>query len=154
MPACHPRATCALCCLHQRAGLSLEEGGGGASGSDREAGGSSQGGWWEDGSEPEPGGGRDAPDGYTEGPEGPGGPDPAAALLDELLLLGFAEGHARRALAACGRGAGLVSALDWLCINVPEEELPVNFAPGERVFFVHGCVVGGEFCCCVCVCVR
>ena len=64
--------------------------------------------------------------------QGEEGGEPAAALLDELLLLGFGEGHARRAVAACGgRGASLPAALDWLCLNVPEDELPVNFAPGE-----------------------
>lgn len=78
--------------------------------------------------------------GTGAGSSGPGGEEAqesesAAALLDELALLGFSQGHARRAIMAC-RGSGAVSlpaALDWLCLNMPEDELPSNFAPGARV---------------------
>jgi ATP-dependent RNA helicase DHX57 len=65
-------------------------------------------------------------------PEGGGGAaaESAEALVQELAELGFAEAAARRAAAALGGRATLADALDWLCLRLPEAELPANFAPG------------------------
>lgn len=57
----------------------------------------------------------------------------AAALVEELVLLGFQQADAAAAVAAAGgggQGASLADALDWLCVRLPEERLPKNFAPG------------------------
>jgi ATP-dependent RNA helicase DHX57 len=65
-------------------------------------------------------------------PEGGGGAaaESAEALVQELAALGFAEAAARRSAAALGGRATLADALDWLCLRLPEAELPTNFAPG------------------------
>jgi hypothetical protein len=59
------------------------------------------------------------------------------ALAEELALLGFAQSDADAAAAAVAGGGGgaasLSAALDWLCMRLPEERLPKNFAPGEPV---------------------
>ena len=56
-----------------------------------------------------------------------------SALADDLMVLGFTSEDAARAVAAVtatSGGAELSNALDWLCLNVSEERLPSNFAPG------------------------
>lgn len=64
-----------------------------------------------------------------------------AALVEELTLLGFLQNDAAAAVATLGGGGGgvdglcLSDALDWLCVRLPEERLPKNFAPGEPVSF-------------------
>ena len=74
----------------------------------------------------------------------------AAALVEELALLGFRREDAAAAVAASsgssgGGGGGsfpgaeeaegpsLSATLDWLCMRLPEERLPKNFAPGALV---------------------
>ena len=57
----------------------------------------------------------------------------AAALTEELVLLGFQQADAAAAVSAVGSGGGgasLSEALDWLCVRLPEHRLPKNFAPG------------------------
>lgn len=57
-----------------------------------------------------------------------------AALTEELVLLGFGQQDAAAAVAAVGSTSGgapsLSDALDWLCVRLPEDRLPKNFAPG------------------------
>ena len=48
-------------------------------------------------------------------------------LATELEVLGFVQEDAATAAAAC---SGLSSALDWLCLNIPEDRLPREFAAG------------------------
>ena len=48
-------------------------------------------------------------------------------LIMELSSLGFEESDARMASLRC---KSLSDALDWLCLNVPEEKLPADFAAG------------------------
>lgn len=86
----------------------------------------------------------------------PGGEaaEAAAALSEELVLLGFQQADASAAVAAVGAAAAatngggggeeapsLSAALDWLCVRLPEDRLPKNFAPGGWV--------GGWVCCSV-----
>lgn len=60
----------------------------------------------------------------------------AAALSRQLAQMGFGERDAAAAVRAVGGGlaegadAALPSALDWLCLSLPEERLPKAFAPG------------------------
>lgn len=58
----------------------------------------------------------------------------ALALTEELVLLGFGQQDAAAAVAAVGSTSGgapsLSDALDWLCVRLPEDRLPKNFAPG------------------------
>jgi len=54
-------------------------------------------------------------------------PDEIAELAAELEALGFRREDASIAAA---RSAGLSSALDWLCLNLPEDRLPSEFAAG------------------------
>lgn len=63
---------------------------------------------------------------------GPATLEAAPALVDDLIVLGFGREDAARAVQLVGgtQGAELSAALDWLCLNVPEDRLPSNFAPG------------------------
>ena len=54
-------------------------------------------------------------------------PDEIAELAAELEALGFGREDASTAAA---KRAGLSSALDWLCLNLPEDRLPSEFAAG------------------------
>ena len=63
------------------------------------------------------------------------GAESAAALAEELVLLGFQPADAAAAVAAVASAAeapSLGAALDWLCVRLPEDRLPKNFAPGGR----------------------
>ena len=51
------------------------------------------------------------------------------AVTDELQRLGFTEGDAETAVQGVGQ-ASLPACLDWLCLHLPEEDLPPVFAPG------------------------
>ena len=54
-------------------------------------------------------------------------------MLDDLVVLGFYPEDAEAAVQAVGGGsasASLTACLDWLCLNLPEDRLPSNFAPG------------------------
>jgi hypothetical protein len=57
----------------------------------------------------------------------------AEGVAARLAALGFADADAEAALAAAGGAAGgavLEACLDWLCMHVPEADLPPAFAPG------------------------
>jgi len=65
--------------------------------------------------------------------------EPPSALIDDLVVLGFRTEDAAQGVAAVGSlssntttngGAELSAVLDWLCLNIPEDRLPTNFAPG------------------------
>jgi ATP-dependent RNA helicase DHX57 len=89
----------------------------------------------DDGGEQGGGGGAWESLGDVDGGGGAGGglPMGPAALQEELVALGFREDDARRAVAvSCAGGAApaLSPALDWLCLNLEEDELPASFAPG------------------------
>ncbi|KAI8083455.1 P-loop containing nucleoside triphosphate hydrolase protein [Thamnidium elegans] len=45
-------------------------------------------------------------------------------IVDELVSMGFRSAHANEALDYC---ADKTTALDWLCLHVPEDDLPANF---------------------------
>lgn len=68
----------------------------------------------------------------SAGTAGTAGPQQAAALSEELVLLGFQQQDAAAAVAATGSDS-LSAALDWLCMRIPEERLPKNFAPGVQL---------------------
>ena len=56
--------------------------------------------------------------------------------MSQLRSLGFDSTHAEDAVAitiAEGGCPSLESALDWLCLHVPETELPAKFAAGESL---------------------
>ena len=57
----------------------------------------------------------------------------ASAVSDQLTSMGFSSAYVRRAVSAVG--GDLDRALDWLCIHVPENELPRSFAPKEDMPF-------------------
>ena len=48
-------------------------------------------------------------------------------LVEELVALGFSSRDSASAASECN---SLPSALDWLCLNLPEEQLPSSFAAG------------------------
>lgn len=58
----------------------------------------------------------------------------ADLLAQELIELRFDARDAQaavHALVSSNVGLGLSEALDWLCLHVPEDRLPKNFAPGK-----------------------
>ncbi|KAJ3034589.1 hypothetical protein HDV00_004862 [Rhizophlyctis rosea] len=55
-----------------------------------------------------------------------------AALLSTITNLGFRKAHVEEALSTLGSAAGKNAALDWLCIHVPEDDLPPHFAPTRK----------------------
>uniref|UniRef100_A0A0D9W527 Probable ATP-dependent RNA helicase spindle-E n=1 Tax=Leersia perrieri TaxID=77586 RepID=A0A0D9W527_9ORYZ len=80
---------------------------------------------------------------------GPAGPAPAAAdapaaraesreqkarrlrgVYDKLSLEGFSSAQIEQALSALSDSATFESALDWLCFNLPGDELPLKFSSG------------------------
>ena len=50
-------------------------------------------------------------------------------IAGELQGLGFSQQDAESALAVVSHPS-LAACLDWLCLHIPEEELPAAFAPG------------------------
>lgn len=58
-----------------------------------------------------------------------GGADGIAA---KLTALGFAADDVTDALAATGTSGGqaVEACLDWLCMHLPEADLPLAFGPG------------------------
>ncbi|KAH7671164.1 RNA helicase protein [Dioscorea alata] len=51
-------------------------------------------------------------------------------VYDKLSLEGFTEDQIERALSALSEGATFENALDWLCLNIPGNELPLKFSSG------------------------
>ncbi|KAL6770675.1 hypothetical protein ACKKBF_B32175 [Auxenochlorella protothecoides x Auxenochlorella symbiontica] len=59
------------------------------------------------------------------------GPVPeGSSVASEARRLGFSEAAVAAAMQVLGPAVSLMQALDWLCLNIPEEELPTRFAPG------------------------
>jgi hypothetical protein len=57
-----------------------------------------------------------------------------AQLYDRLLEYGFTQEQVQTALAALPKGAADVEAcLDWLCFNLPQQQLPRRFRGGSRL---------------------
>jgi hypothetical protein len=57
-----------------------------------------------------------------------------AQLYDRLLEYGFQQQQVQVALAALPKGAADVAAcLDWLCYNLPAQQLPRRFRGGSRL---------------------
>ena len=50
-------------------------------------------------------------------------------MRQELVRLGFTEMDAETAVQGVGQPS-LPACLDWLCLHLPEEDLPPAFAPG------------------------
>ncbi len=53
----------------------------------------------------------------------------------ELQELGFTEQDAESAINNVSHPT-LAVCLDWLCLHIPEEELPLAFAPGKSLHFL------------------
>ncbi|XP_064969059.1 DExH-box ATP-dependent RNA helicase DExH7, chloroplastic-like isoform X2 [Musa acuminata AAA Group] len=80
----------------------------------------------------------------TERPAAAEGPSLAAAdaasrtqkakrlrgVYDKLSLEGFSADQIEQALSALGEGATFEGALDWLCFNLPGNQLPMKFSSG------------------------
>ncbi|CAO3593081.1 unnamed protein product [Absidia cylindrospora] len=49
-------------------------------------------------------------------------------IIDGLVKMGFRPSHVNEALDYCG---DTTSALDWLCLHVPEDDLPAHFLHGS-----------------------
>ncbi|KAG0492302.1 hypothetical protein HPP92_005700 [Vanilla planifolia] len=52
------------------------------------------------------------------------------SVYDKLSLEGFTPDQIEQALSVLNEGATLESALDWLCLNIPGNELPLKFSSG------------------------
>lgn len=53
-------------------------------------------------------------------------------LTQELQQLGFTEQDAESAISSVPH-ATLAVCLDWLCLHISEDELPLAFAPGRSL---------------------
>lgn len=53
-------------------------------------------------------------------------------VAQELQQLGFSEQDAETAVISLPHPT-LPTCLDWLCLHIPEDELPTAFAPGDTV---------------------
>ena len=53
-------------------------------------------------------------------------------IVQELQQLGFSQQDAETAVTSCAQPS-LATCLDWLCLHIPEEELPTAFAPGMLI---------------------
>ena len=58
----------------------------------------------------------------------------------DLQGLGFTEQDAESAINSVSH-PNLAVCLDWLCLHIPEEELPLAFAPGKLLYmlFISQC---------------
>lgn len=63
-------------------------------------------------------------------------------MKQELQRLGFTDTDAETAVEAVGQ-ASLPACLDWLCLHLPEEDLPPAFAPGQT--FMHSLVLSAAY---------
>nr|XP_019708452.1 DExH-box ATP-dependent RNA helicase DExH7, chloroplastic isoform X2 [Elaeis guineensis] len=52
------------------------------------------------------------------------------SIYDKLSLEGFSSDQIEQALSALKEGATFETALDWLCFNIPGNELPLKFSSG------------------------
>ena len=53
-------------------------------------------------------------------------------IYHRLKSMGFSEDHLQAAQAALDKGADLTAHLDWLLLNVDNEQLPKQLAAGTR----------------------
>ncbi|URE11554.1 HA2 [Musa troglodytarum] len=88
----------------------------------------------------------------TERPAAAEGPSLAAAdaasttqkakrlrgVYDKLSLEGFSADQIEQALSALGEGATFEGALDWLCFNLPGNQLPMKFSSGAATSNLEG----------------
>uniref|UniRef100_A0A804JHY1 RNA helicase n=1 Tax=Musa acuminata subsp. malaccensis TaxID=214687 RepID=A0A804JHY1_MUSAM len=88
----------------------------------------------------------------TERPAAAEGPSLAAAdaasrtqkakrlrgVYDKLSLEGFSADQIEQALSALGEGATFEGALDWLCFNLPGNQLPMKFSSGASTSNLEG----------------
>ncbi|XP_061363539.1 DExH-box ATP-dependent RNA helicase DExH7, chloroplastic isoform X2 [Gastrolobium bilobum] len=56
-------------------------------------------------------------------------------VYEKLSCEGFANDHIELALSALKEGATFESALDWLCLNLPGNELPLKFSSGTSFHY-------------------
>ncbi|KAJ8476961.1 hypothetical protein OPV22_020688 [Ensete ventricosum] len=88
----------------------------------------------------------------TERPAAAEGPSVAAAdaasrpqkakrlrgVYNKLSLEGFSADQIEQALSALGEGATFEGSLDWLCFNLPGNELPMKFSSGASTSNLEG----------------
>ncbi|MED6225014.1 hypothetical protein PIB30_089671 [Stylosanthes scabra] len=67
------------------------------------------------------------------------------ALYEKLSCEGFSNRHVELALSALKEAATFESALDWLCLNLPGNELPLKFSAGTSTHSTQGGSVGVIF---------
>ncbi|KAK7265506.1 hypothetical protein RJT34_33126 [Clitoria ternatea] len=60
------------------------------------------------------------------------------AVYEKLSCEGFTDHQIELALSALREGATFESALDWLCLNLPGNELPLKFSTGTSSHFSEG----------------
>ncbi|KAJ1400427.1 P-loop containing nucleoside triphosphate hydrolase [Sesbania bispinosa] len=69
------------------------------------------------------------------------------AIYEKLSCEGFTNHHIELALSALKEGATFESALDWLCLNLPGNELPLKFSSGTSFHYNEGgsvCVISNQ----------
>ncbi|WJX97043.1 RNA helicase [Trifolium repens] len=63
-------------------------------------------------------------------------------VYEKLSCEGFTDHHIELALSALKECATFESALDWLCLNLPGNELPLKFSSGTSFHYTEGGSVG------------
>ncbi|XP_057466071.1 DExH-box ATP-dependent RNA helicase DExH7, chloroplastic-like isoform X1 [Actinidia eriantha] len=64
------------------------------------------------------------------------------SLYEKLSCEGFSDDQIERALSALKESASFEAALDWLCLNLPGNELPQKFSTGTSLYMNGGGAVG------------
>ncbi|XP_052179398.1 DExH-box ATP-dependent RNA helicase DExH7, chloroplastic isoform X2 [Diospyros lotus] len=64
------------------------------------------------------------------------------SIYEKLSCEGFSDDHIERALYALKENVTFESALDWLCLNLPGNELPLKFSTGASLYTDGGGAVG------------
>ncbi|KAA8545478.1 hypothetical protein F0562_020262 [Nyssa sinensis] len=64
------------------------------------------------------------------------------SIYEKLSCEGFSDDHIERALSALKEAASFEAALDWLCLNLPGNELPLKFSSGTSLHTNEGGSVG------------
>ncbi|XAR56315.1 RNA helicase, partial [Bertholletia excelsa] len=62
------------------------------------------------------------------------------SIYEKLSCEGFSDDQIERALSALKEGATFEDALDWLCLNLPGNELPLKFSAGTSLYTSGGAV--------------
>ncbi|KAL7205791.1 hypothetical protein ACSBR2_018665 [Camellia fascicularis] len=60
------------------------------------------------------------------------------SIYEKLSCEGFSDDQIERALSALKEGATFEGALDWLCLNLPGNELPLKFSTGTSLYTNEG----------------